>query len=271
MCPGHRAQHRGGMNTDTITHRPIPTTQPSRPGPARRTAVAITGFLTCALPVVWTVNISRMLLTGVESEHRFHQATGQGLILLALWLGAVVPLVRAGWAGRRPSTRAGLQHVTFVLAGAICAGAATGGGAPALMGLIAVTGALLWCALPSRPRLRGVLRIDPVRTPFALALTAFLVPYSIDQLQLQNAAHGYHAQNPHMFDMAWMATTVTVLALLAAVHSGARTSMAWVAGSCLALGTAGLAFGEGVTWSAVVLGFGLLAAVLNDLPRRFGQ
>jgi hypothetical protein len=254
----------------TPTHTAARSTSgPARPGVARRTAVAVTGFLACALPVVWTVNITRMLVTGVESEHRFHQATGQGLVLLALWLGAVVPLVLAGWAGRRPSTRAGVQHLTFVGAGVVCSAVATGGGAPSLMGVIAVTGALLWLALPMRPRVVGLFRVDPLLLPFGLALAAFLTPYAIDQLELQNAAHGYHAQNPHMFDMAWMSAVVIVLALLAAVMPAVRSLGAWVAVCCLSLGLAGLAFGEGATWSVAVLAFGVAGVAVTSLQHRF--
>ena len=53
--------------------------------------------------------------------------------------------------GRRPSTAAGLLHLTFVGVGLACSVAAPGGGAPILTGLIAVTGALVWAALPLRP------------------------------------------------------------------------------------------------------------------------
>lgn len=263
------------MNAHTIapTHTPTSVHEPTaRPGWARRTALATTGFLTCALPVVFAFNITRMLVTGIEPDHRFHQATGQGLILVALWLGAVVPLVVAGWTGRRPSTRAGLQHLAFVGAGILCAALAPGGGAPSLMAVIAVPGALLWLALPARPRLAGGVRIDPILMPFALAVTAFLTPYALDQVQLQNATtHGYHAQNPHLFDMAWLAATVMALALFAALLPAARSSIGWVAGSCLGLGLAGLAFGEGTAWSLAVLAFGVVGAVLAGLQRRFGE
>jgi hypothetical protein len=60
----------------------------SKPGLGRRAALVVTGLLSLFLPTVFTVNLTRMLLTGVETEHRFHQATGQGLLLFALWLGA---------------------------------------------------------------------------------------------------------------------------------------------------------------------------------------
>src|SRR3954452_22561516 len=126
---------------------------PHRPGRGRHTALAVSGFLTCALPVVFTVNVSRMLVTGIEPGHRFHQATGQGLLLFALWLGALVPMIRAGWNGRRPSTATGWLHLAFVGTGIACSAAAPGGGAPILVGVITVTGALLWWALPERPLL----------------------------------------------------------------------------------------------------------------------
>src|SRR3954451_6731198 len=117
--------------------RPAPSA--TRPGLLRRGAVAVSGFLALALPTVFTVNITRMLLTGVDPSHRFHQATGQGLILMALWLGALVPLVRAGWTGRRPSSTVAYRHLALIVCGAACAAAAPGGGAPYLVAVIAVT------------------------------------------------------------------------------------------------------------------------------------
>ena len=148
--------HPRGIHSCRPTRSPNPVvTEPARkPGRLRRTGLGVAGFLACALPVVWTVNLSRMLLVGELDEHRFHQLTGQGLFLCALWLIGLVPLLRAGWVGRRPSSAAGLLHLTFVGTGTACAVAATGGGAPALMVVIAITGALVWLALPVRPRLR---------------------------------------------------------------------------------------------------------------------
>jgi hypothetical protein len=102
----------------TLTHdksRPFDLeTAHRRPGIGRRVALVVTGFLACALPIVFTVNISRMLLTGAESDHRFHQATGQGLILFALRLVPLFGLLRVGWRGERPSTALGYQHLAFV-------------------------------------------------------------------------------------------------------------------------------------------------------------
>ena len=113
-----------------------------------------------------------------------------------------------------------------------------------------ITGGLLWLAMPLRPQLRGRVRIDPFLAPLALALAAFLTPYALDQLALQNlATTGHHSQNPHLFDMAWLSVTLIVLAVLAALLPAARSLVAWVAVSCLGFGVAGLAFGEGTTWS----------------------
>lgn len=229
------------------------------PGPIRRTAVAVTGVLACLLPTVFTLNITRMLVTGVETDHRFHQATGQGLVLTALWLAALVPLVRAGWAGRRPPTAAGLLHLVFVGVGAVLAMVAPGGGAPALMAVTAVPGALLWIALPQRPRLRQAVQIDPFLAPVALAAAAVFTPYAVEQVGLQNAATGYHADNPHFWDMAWMTLTLTVTALAAAALPGARRLVWCLVGGAIVTGSAGLAFGEDPTWSLLVVGLGVAA------------
>lgn len=227
------------------------------PGPLRRTAVVATGLLACTLPVVFTLNIGRMLVTGVESDHRFHQATGQGLVLTAVWLGALLPLVQAGWAGRRPPTAAGLLHLLFVAVGATLAVLSPGGGAASLMAVIAVPGALLWVALPQRPRLRSRLQLDPLLTPVALVAAAVFTPYAIEQIALQNVATGYHASNPHYWDMAWVTMTLTVTALVAAALPAARRLVWWLVGGACVTGAAGLAFGEDVTWSLLVLGVGL--------------
>src|SRR5689334_21690773 len=105
----------------TTTTAPVPPTEvstgASRPRARRRIAVAAAAFVSCALPVTFTVTITAMLVTGSDVDHRFHQLTGKGLVLLALWLGSVLPLVRAGWGGRRPSTAAGYRHLAFIAAG----------------------------------------------------------------------------------------------------------------------------------------------------------
>ena len=209
------------MSSQTIS-TPAVVEPVRKPGALRRTGLAAAGFLACALPTVFTINITRMLLVGELTEHRFHQLTGQGLVLFVLWLGGLVPLLRAGWSGRRPSSAAGLLHLTFMATGVVCAAAATGGGAPALVGVIVVTGGLVWLALPLRPRLRLPVQVDPVLAPLALVAAAVSTPYVLDQISLQNAATGHHAHNPHFFDMAWLVTALVVLAVLAAVLPSAR-------------------------------------------------
>ncbi len=277
MRLGRRTADGGAMTTtesittENITH--VHTAEAATPpGAGRRTALAGCAFLTCALPLVFGTTITGMLLTGVDSDHRFHQTTGQGLILVAFWLGAVVPLLRAGWRGERPSTAAGLRHLTLVVAGAGCAVAAPGGGAPGLVGVIAVGGALLWCALPRRPRLRSAVQVDALLLPAALVLGAALLPYAADQLALQNDATGYHSRNPHFFDMAWISVVLVSQALMAALLPAARRLALPVAAATAALGAAGLAFGEDVTssWVTVALGIVLAAAGLVGARRPLG-
>ena len=245
--------------TTTPDHSPARGTKPSA---ARRATVAVTGVVACLVPVVFTVSITGMLVTGVDSDHRFHQVTGQGLILTALWLGGLVALLRAGWHGRRPSTAAGLLHLAFVLVGALCAVAAPGGGAPALLGLVAVTGALVWLALPERPRLRVPGQLDPLLTPVALLSAGLYTPYALDQLALQNEAVGFHADNPHHFDMAWMVLVLVALAVAAALLPAARALAAWTAGGSVVVGLAGLAWTPDTTWSALALALGVAAGGL---------
>ncbi|HEU5037332.1 MAG TPA: hypothetical protein VFT70_10020 [Nocardioides sp.] len=238
------------------------STTRTRPGAGRRTALAVTGFLACALPTVWTVNITRFLVTGELSEHRYHQLTGQGLLLTTLWLGAVVPLLVAGWMGRRPSPVAGVLHLVFVGTGAACAAAATGGGAPSLMVVIALTGSLLWLALPRRPRLRLPVRIDPLLAPVALVTGALCTPYVLDQISLQHAATGHHAQNPHFFDMAWLACILALAAVLAALVPALRRLGVVAGAGFVWTGAMGALLGVDRGWSvAVVVAGASLAAI----------
>lgn len=239
---------------------PVP---PSRPSLPRRVALVLAGVLTCTLPIVFGVSLTRMLVTGELPDHRFHQVTGQGLVLVALWLLPILVLLRAGWRGRRPGTAAGWQHLLLVTAGAACAAAAPVGGAPILIGVVLVGGVALWAALPERPGVRTPLALDPLLAPVALATSALLLPYAVDQLVLQNAATGHHAANPHLFDMAWVAVVVTGYAVLAAVAPAARALAAWSAACLVVLGAAGLAFGEGAGWSTALLALGALGGALS--------
>jgi hypothetical protein len=260
MYPGLGARDRPHMLTHT---EPTVLSIPTPPGPLRRTAVGVTGFLACALPTVWTVNLTRLLVTGELSEHRYHQLTGQGLLLTTLWLLGVVPLVVAGWRGRPPSSAAGVLHLAFVGTGAACAVAASGGGAPALMVLIAVTGGLLWLALPARPRLRLPARIDPLLMPVALVTGAVCTPYVVDQIDLQNAATGHHAQNPHFFDMAWLVCVLVVVAVAAAALPAVRRLGVLAGAGFLCTGAAGLLLDVDRTWSALVVVAGAALALIS--------
>jgi hypothetical protein len=255
----------------TTDHGPLDEALTQRPGVSRRVAVGVTGLIAATMPTAWTVNIARMLVVGEQPDHQFHQATGQGLLLTALWLGAVLPLMRSGWTGRRPSTATGLLHLVFVLAGVALAVAAPGGGAPVLMGIVAVTGGGLWLALPRRPRLRAAVSVDPLLAPAALLSAAVFAPYAVSQLALQNAATGLHAENPHFWDMAWLTVVLSVTALLAAALPTARSLMWWLAAGATVIGVAGLAFGEGVTWSGIVLGVGLLSTGAALVRRRLDR
>ena len=234
----------------------------TNPSVRRRTGLAAAGFLACALPVVFTVTISGLLLTGTHSEHRFHQLTGQGLLLTTLWLSGLVPLLWAGWGGRTPSTAAGLRHLSFMAVGTACAVAAPQGGAPILMGVILVTGALVWLAVPRRPRIRGVVHLDPLLAPVALLGAALNTWYALDQVTLQHAATGYHAENPHLFDMAWTVLTLSAFAVLAAVLPAARHLAVWSGAGLAWCGAVGVVLGESMPWAALALavGIGTIAA-----------
>ena len=260
------------MTTHLTTQSPVhpSTAHDSRAvGRGRRAALVVTGVLACAIPTVFAVNITRMLVTGVESEHRFHQLTGQGEILFALWLLPILALLRAGWHGQRPSTAAGWAHLALFVAGAGCAAAATGGGAPILVAVIGVAGALLWASLPLRPRLRATIQVDPLLMPVALAACAVLLPYAVDQVALQNASTtGDHATNPHHFDMAWIAVVLAAYALLAGLLPAARVLAAGIAAAMVVLGSAGLALGESTPWALSVLVCGVFAAAASVVVRR---
>jgi hypothetical protein len=212
-----------------------------------------------------------MLLVGELSSHRFHQLTGQGLLLVALWLGGLVPQLRAGWAGRAPSPQSVLLHLCFVATGVVCTVAAPLGGAPFLLGVIVVTGLLLQAALPVRARLRHLeVRVAPASLTASLVMAAVAAPYVVDQLTLQHAATGHHAANPHLFDMAWLVATLAVLALAAAFVVPARSLLLWAAGGVVLTGAAMVSLGQGTgTGGAFVAGgLALCAAHVVDRGRR---
>lgn len=249
-----------------VTPRATDALRPSR---RRRAALAVVGVLNCALPVMFTLNITRMLATGELADHRFHQLTGQGEILFALWLWPILAMLRAGWHGRRPGSWAGYLHLALMASGLVCAALAPGGGAPLLVGLITITGALLWVTLPQRPLVRSRVGIDPLLAPLALVGSALLLPYAIDQVALQNAATtGHHAHNPHFFDQAWIAVTMSVVAVAAAAVPAVRGLVRWFAGSLVVLGAAGLALGETALLFSGFLALGVVVALADVVTRR---
>ena len=249
----------------------IPDDQVRVVGRGRRSLLAVSGLLACAVPAMFAVNITRTLVTGAEADHRFHQLTGQGEVLCALWLLPILALLRAGWHGRRPSTAAGWAHLVLVLAGAASAAVSQGGGAPVLMLVVGLPGAVLWAILPLRPRLLVPVQLDPLMLPVALVAGAVLLPYAVDQVALQNAATGYHADNPHYFDMAWISIVLAAHAMLAALLPAARVLALGFAAATVWTGSAGLALGEATVWSGSVLACGVLAGAAWAAGRRRGR
>jgi hypothetical protein len=242
-----------------------------RPSWRRRTALAITGVLACALPVVWGLGVIVELIGGTEPDHRFHQVTGQGLLLVALWLVGLVPLLRAGWHGRTPSAAAGLHHLAFVAAALITGALAPGSGALAVGIIAAVTGGLVWLSLPSRPPVRtAVGGLEPLTAPIALLAAGFLTPYVIDQLDKQRNLVDEHAELAHYFDMAWLATALVFLVAIAALTRGTVRLLGWAAAGLTITGFAGLAFLDTTGWSLAVLGLGVLTGAAAALRRRTG-
>lgn len=253
-------QHTGTTLTSALPTTPTPDA-PRRPSGLRRGVLVAGGVFGCLVPSVWTLNFLRMLATGDLAEHRFHQLTGQGLLLTALWLGALVPMLVAAWRGYRPGTASALLHLSFFGIGTACAVAAPQGGSRELMVLILVTGSVVWLALPRRARLRVPVDVAPVALTAALLAGAVVAPYAVDQIGLQHDATGMHADNPHYFDMAWLTLTLAVAGLLGALLPTARQLLA-VAGGGLALtGIAMLALSEGVLDGVLFTGVGMLLMV----------
>lgn len=238
------------------------------PGRLRRAALVGAAVVGCAIPTVWTVNFVRMLATGELAEHRFHQLTGQGLLLTALWLGALVPMLVAAWRGRRPGAAPALLHLSFIGVGTACAVAAPQGGARELMAVIAVTGAVVWLALPRRARLRTRVDVAPVSLALALLAGAVVAPYAVDQIALQHAATGLHADNPHFFDMAWLTLVLALVGLVGSLLPTARGLQAVGGAGLAATGVAMLALGEGLTTGALFTAAGASLAAAWFLTSR---
>ena len=253
----------------TVTTSPVPSpaAAPVRPSRSRRGAVALTGALACLLPTVWSVGIVVQLATGTEADHRFHQVTGQGLLLCALWLAGLVPMVRAGWRGVAPSAATVLQAGLFAGAGLAMGLLAPGAGALPVAVLTVVTTALLWAALPVRPRVRGLLaQVDPVLAPVVLLAAALVTPFAVGEVELQHHSGDEHADMAHYFDMAWVSVALVLVGALAALLPAARRRVLWLTGGLVLIGAARIAFTPDVTWSLLAVALGVVGtlAVLAD-------
>ena len=231
----------------------------TRPSVLRRTAVVAAGVLACALPTIWTAGTVAELLTGAERDHLFHQFTGQGLLLGALWLGGLIPLLVAGWRGVRPGAGAAVLHLSVVAAAVVAAARAPGNGGLFVAGVVAVTGALVWAALPLRPRIVPS-GLDPVLAPSALAAAALFVPFVLSEAGLQRSMHDEHAQFSHNFDMVWIGIALVLAAVAAATVPAARRLAVWAMLGVAVVGGARYAFTPETTWSLMAAGVGLLGA-----------
>jgi hypothetical protein len=259
--------------TGTSSISPTASTGPvgTRPSRGRRTAVAVTGALACLLPTVWAVGVTVELLGGIQADHRFHQVTGQGLLLCALWLAGLVPMVLAGWRGVAPSAATVAQAGLFAGSGLAMGLLAPGAGALPVAVVTVVTTALLWAALPVRPRLRGALgQLDPVVAPVVLLAAALVTPFVSGEVELQNTSPDEHAHLAHYFDMAWISVALVLVGALAAVVPSARRRALWTTGGLVLIGTARTVFTGEVTWSVLAIALGALGtvAVLADRRRR---
>jgi hypothetical protein len=260
------------MTTSQSLHpsaAPASTPAALRPTWKRRLALAVTGFLASTLPLVWGAGSLLQLVGGVEPEHRYHQLTGQGVLLAALWLVGPLTLVVAGWRGRRPAATAGLVHVGFVAATVLAGATIPGDGVRAVAGIVAVSAALLWWALPQRPRVSLARRtLDPVLGPVGLATAALYTPFVITQRTLQATKHDEHADLTHYFDMAWVGLVVVAVLLLAAVvRDGGRLAVVGGAAS-LVIGASGLILDITPVWSGGAAAIGVLAVLAGGFRSR---
>jgi hypothetical protein len=192
-------------------------------------------------------------------------------MLSALWLGGLLPLLVAGWRGVRPSAAAGLAHLAVVLGAGVAAALAPGNGGALVAGIAALTGALVWVALPRRPRL-AVAGLDPVLAPLALGAAALYAPFVLSEAALQRAFADEHAEFSHYFDMAWIGVILVALAVAAALVPAARRLAVVAMLGTLAVGAARYALTPDATWSLVAVGLGVVGALATAarLARRVG-
>ena len=114
MSPsGHRAKR--GLPSATTTTAPVhpPRSPPRafRPGLRRRTAVAAAAPSRAPLPVTFEVTITGMLVNGTPGGPPLPPVTGQGLVLVALWLGASSRSYAPGGAASGSLHRGRYRHL----------------------------------------------------------------------------------------------------------------------------------------------------------------
>ncbi|WP_336923490.1 hypothetical protein [Aquipuribacter sp. SD81] len=255
-----------------------PTTAPAPAGPGRRptvlrrAALVVTTALASLFAVVWGATTVAQLVTGRESDHLFHQVTGQGLLLSALWLGAVLPLTVAGWRGRAPSAAAVLHTVGFLLAAVTASAMAPVAGGPMVTGVAVVTVALLWWALPVRPHVRSLRALRPALDPVAAPVVAVLgwlhVTFAVSESAVQRAMADEHATMAHNFDMAWVSLTVVLAGLAAVLVPGARRLLAVAGAGSVVIGASRFLITDDVWWSLAATACGAVALLLACVARR---
>jgi hypothetical protein len=260
------------MSTEAASIQPPRTALTTRRSAGRTVAMALTALLACVIPIVWGINTAVQLATGTEADHRFHQLTGQGLVLSAVWLSGLIPIITAGWRRRRPDPGVVTQHLCLVATAAVSGVLAPQGGGLFVAGLALVTSALLWWALPVPVTLRNPTdRLDPVAAPLALLGSALLIAYAVAELRLQRTSGDEHALVAHYFDMSWLALTAA-LALLAGAALGRHRPMLAGAAVLAALAASALAIpaandAPSLLWNAGAIGISV-AILTRTLWRR---
>jgi hypothetical protein len=242
---------------------------PPRPSALRRAAVVVVTAVASVPPVVWGVGTVVQMATGTEADHLFHQVVGQGLLLSALWLAALWPLAAAGWRGRRASVAATLHAAAFTAAAVAAAAMAPGNGGAFVSGFVVVTVALLWWALPARPRLRGLARVlDPVGAPVVALLAGLHVTFAVTESALQRAMGDEHATMSHNYDMAWVSLALVLLGAAAVLFPEARRLLLWTGLGSVVVGASRFLITGEVWWSLAVTALGALATALVLVRRR---
>ena len=245
-------------STDIST--PVAIEPVRRPSRLRRAGLVAAGFLACALPAVWTISITRMLRTASSTSTASTSSPARGCCSprsgSAAWSAAPRRLVRPPPVlgrrsappdlhgdrrrprGRRPRRRCARPRRVVV-----------------------VTGALLWLALPVRPRLRLPVQVDPLLTPLALVAAAVATPYVLDQVALQNAATGSPRAEPALLRHGLAGHILVVVGILGAVLPAVRR-LGIVAGAGLAwTGAMGVLLGADRPWTVAMLVLGVAMTV----------